>query len=107
MWKNRRIMAVFLCGKHLDFLFWRNCFLKALLEIVPMKISYQFKTLVWSLFRRAGYEIFPRGDKGSEYETIRPTAMYSPWNVDALFQEHYQAIKENTLVDIFRCYGLW
>lgn len=72
-----------------------------------MKMTYRLKSVVWSLFRSAGYEIYPRGDKGSAYETILPTSMYCPWNVDALFQKHYQAIKANTLVDIFRCYGLW
>jgi O-methyltransferase len=72
-----------------------------------MKLSYRLKTVVWSLFRKMGYEIFPRGDKGGAYETILPTAMYSPWNIDEQFQKYYQAIKENTLVDIFRCYGLW
>ncbi len=72
-----------------------------------MKLTYRLKSLVWSLFRKAGYEIYPRGDKGGRYETILPTSMYCPWNVDKPFQEFYQAIKDNTLVDIFRCYGLW
>ncbi len=72
-----------------------------------MRLSYRLKMAVWSMFRSAGYEIFPRGDKGGRYETILPTSMYSPWNVDTAFQDCYQAIKSHTLVDIFRCYELW
>ena len=45
--------------------------------------------------------------KGREYETILPSATYSPWNTDAQFLSTYELIKHNTLVDIYRCWELW
>lgn len=38
---------------------------------------------------------------------VFPKSTYSPWLGDADFLEIYDAIKENTLVDIYRCYELW
>src|SRR6185312_8877618 len=36
-----------------------------------------------------------------------PKATYSPWFQDADFKKTYRFAKENTLVDIYRCYELW
>mgnify|MGYP006380114525 FL=1 len=36
-----------------------------------------------------------------------PKSTYSPWLQDKAFMEIYNAIKGNTLVDIYRCYELW
>jgi O-methyltransferase len=36
-----------------------------------------------------------------------PFTTYSPWIDDKDFQGFYTIIKENTLVDIYRCYELW
>jgi O-methyltransferase len=36
-----------------------------------------------------------------------PKSTYSPWLSDELFIKTYDAIKDNTLVDIYRCYELW
>jgi O-methyltransferase len=36
-----------------------------------------------------------------------PKSTYSPWLNDELFIKTYDAIKDNTLVDIYRCYELW
>ena len=41
------------------------------------------------------------------YETITPYATYAPWRMDADFCFTYNAIKGNTLVDIYRCFELW
>jgi len=38
---------------------------------------------------------------------IHPTLTYSPWTEDAAFQDVYQRISGNTLVDVYRCYELW
>lgn len=38
---------------------------------------------------------------------VFPKSTYSPWLGDADFLKTYNAIKENTLVDIYRCYELW
>jgi O-methyltransferase len=36
-----------------------------------------------------------------------PKSTYSPWLNDELFMKTYDVIKDNTLVDIYRCYELW
>lgn len=36
-----------------------------------------------------------------------PKSTYSPWLGDAAFLKVYDSIKDNTLVDIYRCYELW
>jgi O-methyltransferase len=42
-----------------------------------------------------------------QYGVVTPYANYSPWLADTDFQDIYFQIKENTLVDIYRCYELW
>ena len=64
-------------------------------------------------FRDLGRNIrFKRNNPGislsdSRYEDIRPSPGYSPWNVDEEFAACYQTIRDFTLVDKYRCYGLW
>jgi O-methyltransferase len=41
------------------------------------------------------------------HKQVIPFASYSPWEGDTLFMELYAQIKDNTLVDIYRCYELW
>ncbi len=41
------------------------------------------------------------------HQHILSHATYSPWSEHAAFQETWQRIKDNTLVDIYRCYELW
>lgn len=41
------------------------------------------------------------------YDVNLPSANYAPWLKDGAFQEIYSYVKENTLVDIYRCYELW
>lgn len=36
-----------------------------------------------------------------------PKSTYSPWLEDDAFLELYDAVRDNTLVDIYRCYELW
>jgi O-methyltransferase len=36
-----------------------------------------------------------------------PEATYSPWNDDKEFATAFEAIRQNTLVDIYRAYELW
>ncbi|MBL8491932.1 MAG: class I SAM-dependent methyltransferase [Rhodocyclaceae bacterium] len=38
---------------------------------------------------------------------VMPFASYSPWRADAAFAAAYQAIRGHTLVDHYRCWGLW
>lgn len=65
------------------------------------------KSLIQSCLRQIGYELRRVAHTGTAYETISPYAKYSPWNTDREFRKTYEAIRNNTLVDIFRCYQLW
>ena len=38
---------------------------------------------------------------------VMPVATYSPWHTDIKFQSIYNQVKDNTLVDVFRCHELW
>lgn len=40
-------------------------------------------------------------------QAITSNATYAPWVSDQSFRETYQAIREHTLVDEYRCYELW
>jgi O-methyltransferase len=42
-----------------------------------------------------------------EYGSVLPRADYTPWNLDAEFLNTYEKVRENTLVDIYRCWELW
>jgi len=44
---------------------------------------------------------------GLHYGLSFPSANYTPWQGDAAFMNIYTQIKNNTLVDIYRCYELW
>ena len=44
---------------------------------------------------------------GYIFDIVKPFANYSPWLTDVDFLYTYTQIKNNTLVDIFRCYELW
>lgn len=50
------------------------------------------------------YYALPRG---FPYEEIKPLSNYSPWKTDIDFINVYNNIKNNTLVDKYRCYELW
>lgn len=41
------------------------------------------------------------------YENLRIGRRYAPWRIKGTFNQIYMTIKENTLVDIYRCYELW
>ena len=45
--------------------------------------------------------------EGLHYGLSFPSANYTPWQGDADFMHIYTQIKNNTLVDIYRCYELW
>ena len=79
-------------------------------------ISYAIKMFVVRLASRFGYSIIKTSDnevwtheKAPQYlhSKISPLSSYSPWLSDKAFLETYKEIKNNTLVDIYRCYELW
>jgi O-methyltransferase len=43
----------------------------------------------------------------SAYEQVQPYATYAPWLLDNDFITVYEKIKNNTLVDKYRCFELW
>ncbi|MCE5217086.1 TylF/MycF family methyltransferase [bacterium] len=59
--------------------------------------------------RKLGYEVVksPYRYSGQAYGPILPTATYTPWNLDEEFLKVYAAIKEATLIDVYRCWELW
>jgi O-methyltransferase len=69
------------------------------------------KSSVETMVRRLGYQIAklpqPNGTGRSPYEPIAPIATYAPWNSDEDFLAIYAQIKNNTLVDLYRCWELW
>jgi O-methyltransferase len=36
-----------------------------------------------------------------------PLSTYAPWQADEEFRSAYEAVRPNTLVDVWRCYELW
>lgn len=41
------------------------------------------------------------------HRLLAPTATLSPWYDDQAFLATYEAVVDNTLVDIYRCWDLW
>lgn len=50
---------------------------------------------------------FDQFDDAILHKQVIPYASYSPWESDKEFNELYSLVKNNTLVDIYRCYELW
>lgn len=70
------------------------------------------KASVKRIANQFGFEIkrIPRTANSSiaqEYEPVSPSATYSPWNKDSLFQKAHALIQGFTLVDKYRCFELW
>ena len=45
--------------------------------------------------------------RSGSHEMAYPISTYAPWQTDEEFQRVYDAVRRNTLVDIWRCYELW
>jgi len=50
---------------------------------------------------------FDRFDESIHHQQVIPVATYAPWENDVDFKKVYEKAKNNTLVDIYRCYELW
>jgi O-methyltransferase len=78
---------------------------------VLMKAQRFAKDCVRGFVRLLGYELQSLEQKAPKanqlHERITPFATYSPWNRDRNFLKTYDAIKEFTLVDKYRCFELW
>ena len=77
---------------------------KSYQEIEEILFSYG---LVYGRDFIDGYRLNLLGLKEIPYEQILPHATYAPWRCDDAFITIYEKIKNNTLVDIYRCYELW
>lgn len=44
---------------------------------------------------------------GKKYEDIKTNAAYAPWNTDKEFNSIWEDVRENILVDKYRCWELW
>ena len=74
------------------------------------------KKIIRALFHNTGIYIGKRpvhkgkanfSIDGLHYGFSFPQANYAPWLGDMAFLNIYEQIKNNTLVDIYRCYELW
>jgi O-methyltransferase len=45
--------------------------------------------------------------RSGAHEMAYPISTYAPWQADAEFRSVYNAVRRNTLVDVWRCYELW
>jgi O-methyltransferase len=45
--------------------------------------------------------------RSGAHEMAFPIATYAPWRSDPEFRSVYEAVRRNTLVDVWRCYELW
>jgi O-methyltransferase len=68
------------------------------------------------LIRESGYSVakgaalpFVRREavRSGAHAMSYPISSYAPWQADEDFQRIYQAVRKNTLVDVWRCYELW
>ncbi len=81
-----------------------------------MKLLAKIKTSLVTLLQQRGYYFYKPARihgtlefeiGGLSYGVNMPMANYAPWLNDKPFKELYSKIKNNTLVDIYRCYELW
>jgi O-methyltransferase len=75
-------------------------------------VRLSLKRITKSVLRAAGYELrrtaeVPPYEPGIRHAEVCPNATYSPWLADQEFQTVYERIRNNTLVDRYRCYELW
>jgi O-methyltransferase len=45
--------------------------------------------------------------RSGAHEMAFPLSTYAPWQADEEFRRSYEAVRQNTLVDVWRCYELW
>ncbi len=65
-----------------------------------------------TIVRATGFEVrstreLPVHAPGIRHTEVFPGATYSPWLADEEFKHAHALIRDNTLVDIYRCYEIW
>ncbi len=70
-----------------------------------------FSSLIKKLYRYQNINVVMRPIRNHNTtltnEIILPNSDYSPWGQDLDFSQVYSKIRQNTLVDIYRCWELW
>lgn len=70
-------------------------------------IGTALRTFVsWGLKKKFNLELVRLPSNG-RYSDIHLPRVYAPWNLTPDFVKTYQAIRNNTLVNIYRCWELW
>jgi O-methyltransferase len=75
-------------------------------EILPQNLARVIKRFGYDLIRAAG-ELPPHLAEYRHAPVLPVRATYSPWLTDTAFQNTFEQVSANTLVDRFRCYELW
>jgi O-methyltransferase len=75
-------------------------------------LKYRLKQIVKNLANAAGYKVrrtgeLPPRSPGIRHSEVFPLATYCPWLADEEFKQLYETVKNNTVVDLYRCYELW
>lgn len=75
-------------------------------EVLPQNLARVIKRFGYDLIRAAGE--LPAHLPEYRHAPVLPVkATYSPWLSDRAFQDCFEQVSANTLVDRFRCYELW
>jgi O-methyltransferase len=81
---------------------------------LPSQIKYRFLRKAAKVFlQKFGddlpptfwYKLLP--PDGREYGSVFPLARYRPWVKDSEFLATFDAIRDHTLADLYRCWELW
>ena len=73
-------------------------------------LRFIYKNFFKKIANLAGYDLIIKKiykDDLGGYEEVTPPATYAPWSNDSNFNQTYEKVKNNTLVDKYRCYELW
>jgi O-methyltransferase len=72
-----------------------------------LKNTLNLQVAAQRAFRLWGFEVRRHRFTSAAHELIFPLSTYSPWNLDQRFLDAFEKIKKNTLIEKYRCFGLW
>jgi O-methyltransferase len=75
--------------------------------IQAVRYTYRYTRHRLDAFKAFGDAGAAPGSSHLPHSVVQPVATYSPWRADPEFQAVFTAIRQNTLVDVYRCYDLW
>jgi O-methyltransferase len=66
------------------------------------------KKTMKGVLRKLGFQLTRLPEEmAGEYEQVKVDATYAPWKSAPEFLSTYNLVRQNTLVDIYRCWELW